>query len=185
VIERLIVAGFGGQGVVFLGRLLAHAMMHEGKNVTFLPAYGPEVRGGWANCHVVISSGEIYSPSVTHPTALLAMNQISWDHFARQLEPDGLAVVNASMAQAAAATPSQRIIPVAATDIAKELGDVRATNMVMLGAYNHARGLLALDALLGHLRTALGPQKAALFELNRQAVQRGMEAAAAAPPAAS
>ena len=180
MIERLIVAGFGGQGIVFLGRLLADAMMHEGRNVTCLPAYGPEVRGGWANCHVIISSDEICSPAVTRPSALIAMNQISWDHFSPRLEPDGLAVVNASMATACAASPSQRILPVAATDIANELGDVRATNMVMLGAYNHARGLLAVDALLGHLRAALGPQKAGLFGLNQQAVQRGIEAAAAA-----
>jgi len=179
VTERLIIAGFGGQGVVFLGRLLAHAMMHEGMNVTCLPAYGPEVRGGWANCHVVLSSDEIYSPAVAHPTALIVMNQISWGHFSPHLAPDGLAVVNSSMAKAAPAFPTQRVLPVPATALANELGDVLATNMVMLGAYNRARGLMTVDALLEHLRAVLGPRKAGLFDLNRRAILRGAEAAAA------
>lgn len=177
--ERLIIAGFGGQGVVFLGKLIAQAMMYEGMNVTCLPAYGPEVRGGWANCHVVVSSEEICSPAVAHPTALIVMNQISWDHFHGQLVPDGLAVVNSSMAAAKAASPSQHILPVAATEIANELGDVRATNMVMFGAYNYVRKLLPVDRLLEQLRASLGARKASLFALNRQAVLRGMEAAIA------
>ncbi len=178
--ERLIIAGFGGQGIVFLGKLIAEAVMHEGMNVTCLPAYGPEVRGGWANCHVVVSSEEICSPAVSQPTALIAMNQMSWDHFAPHLAPDGLAIVNSSMATAGSAPPSQHIVPVAATDIANGLGDVRATNMAMLGAYNYLRRLLPTDRLLERLRANLGTQKAALFELNRQAILHGIEAAVTA-----
>lgn len=175
--ERLIIAGFGGQGVVFLGKLIAQAMMHEGLNVTCLPAYGPEVRGGWANCHVVLSSQEIYSPAVIRPTALIAMNQISWDHFSPHLAPDGLAVVNTSLASAAAREPAQQVLSVPATDIANALGDVRATNMVMFGAYNCLRRLLPPERFIEHLREGLGTQKAALFELNRQAILRGQQAA--------
>ncbi len=180
MLERLIIGGFGGQGIIFLGKLLAQAMMDEGRHVSYFPAYGPEVRGGRANCHVIIASDEILCPIVEQPDALLMMNQISWDYFAPWLKPDGLAVLNSSMVEAAAKAPGQQIVPIPASSIANDLGDVRVTNMVMLGAYNHLRGLLPLDRLLEHVRAALGVAKAALFDLNRRAVERGIEAAAAA-----
>ncbi len=180
MLERLIIGGFGGQGIIFLGKLLAQAMMDEGRHVSYFPAYGPEVRGGRANCHVIIASDEILCPIVEQPDALIMMNQISWDYFAAWLKPDGLAVVNSSMVNAAAAAQGQQVAPIPATEIASELGDVRATNMVMLGAYSHLRGLLPRDSLLDHLRKALGAAKAALLELNRRAVEKGIEAAAAA-----
>lgn len=180
MLERVIVAGFGGQGVVFLGKLLAQAMMDEGRNVTYFPAYGPEVRGGRANCHVIISTEPILCPIVLRPETLLIMNQVSWDYFAPILKEDGLAVVNASLVDAEANASAQQLLGVPATEIANGLGDVRATNMVMLGAYNHVRGLLPTERLLEHLRAALGGAKAALFELNRNAVLRGTEAAGGA-----
>ncbi len=177
--ERVIVAGFGGQGILFLGRLLAQIGMDRGSHVTFFPAYGPEVRGGRANCHVIISSDAIFSPRIDVADAALAMNQISWDYFAGRVRPDGLAVVNASMTEVEDNTGPERLIRVPATDLASELGDVRATNMVMLGAYNHARQLFPLDVLLDDLRGMLGRSKAALFELNRAAIQRGIDSAEA------
>lgn len=178
MVERIIIGGFGGQGVIFLGKLLTQAMMDEGLNVTYFPAYGPEVRGGRANCHVILASEPILCPVIARPDALLMMNQIAWDYYAPCLRPDGLAVMNTSMIAATPADPSHRIVRVPASDIANDLGDVRATNMVMLGAYNRVRGLLPLDNLLAHLRAALGGAKADLFELNRKAVLRGSEAAA-------
>ena len=184
MLERVIITGFGGQGIIFTGKLLAQAMMDEGHNVTYFPAYGPEVRGGRANCHVIISSDEIFSPVIAQPDTLIAMNQISWDYFAASLRPEGLAVVNSTMVAVEAAAAPGRLIRVPAADIANELGDVRVTNMVMFGAYNHARSLLPLDRLLEHIRSALGSGKAALYELNCQAVRRGVEAAAAAIAAA-
>jgi 2-oxoglutarate ferredoxin oxidoreductase subunit gamma len=203
VLERLIVAGFGGQGVILLGKLLAQAMMDEGKHVTYFPAYGAEVRGGRANCHVIISSDEIFSPVIARADSLIVMSQLSWDFFAPCLEPGGLAVMNSSLVApggehevrpylhascrgesrirpALAEASTRSLVAVPATDIANELGDVRATNMVMLGAYHHVRQLLPLDALLGHLRAALGARKAGLFDLNCRAIHRGIEAAEAA-----
>jgi len=177
VLEKVIIAGFGGQGVLFLGRLLAQAVMHEGKNVTFFPSYGPEVRGGRANCHVIISSGDIFSPMVTQPDALLAMSQISWDHFAPCLKPNGLAVLNTSMVALRAPAPAVRIVGVRASDIATDLGDIRVANMVILGAYNRARDLVPVSALVEHLRAALGSRKADLLDLNRRAIEKGVEAA--------
>jgi len=177
VLERVIIAGFGGQGVIFLGKLIAQACMHEGRNVTYFPAYGPEVRGGKANCHVVVSSDEIFSPVVAAADTLVVMNQPSWDYFLPRLKPDGLAVVNASLIAPAGQGDGQALVPVPATDVAKQLGDVRAANMVMLGAHNHVRRLVSVDALLAGLRAALGDRKAGLFDLNRQAVHKGIEAA--------
>jgi len=177
--EKVIVAGFGGQGILFLARLLAEVGMNQGRHVTFFPAYGPEVRGGRANCDVIVSDDEIFSPRIDVADAVLAMNQISWDFFAGHVRPDGLAVVNTSMAEVRDGVGPERILRVQATELASELGDVKATNMVMLGAYHGARQLFPLDVLLEDLRSMLGRSKAALFQLNRAAIQRGIEAAEA------
>jgi 2-oxoglutarate ferredoxin oxidoreductase subunit gamma len=176
VLEKVIIAGFGGQGILFLGKVLAQAMMREGRNVTFFPSYGPEVRGGRANCHVTISTGEIFSPAVTRADSVLAMSQLAWDYFAPRLRPGGLAVLNASMVAAPSAS-SARVLAVPATDIATDLGDVRAANMVLLGAYIRVRELLPVPALAEHLHAVLGSRKADLFELNRRAIEQGAEAA--------
>jgi 2-oxoglutarate ferredoxin oxidoreductase subunit gamma len=178
VLERAVIAGFGGQGILFLGKLLAESMMHEGSEVTYFPAYGPEVRGGRANCHVIVSSSPIYSPYVPEPDTLLALNQPSWDYYIGLVRKGGLAVANASMVCADACPEVIRVIKVAATDIAKELGDVRVANMVMLGAYNAVRKLLPLDSLCGYLRGMLGEAKAKLYDVNRAALAKGHEAAA-------
>lgn len=178
MVERVIVAGFGGQGVIFLGKLLAQAAMENGSNVTYFPAYGPEVRGGRANCHVIVSSEEVFSPVVARPDSLIVMNQPSWDFFAPHLDGDGLAVVNASLVKPAGVGPSQRLVNIPATGTAAELGEVRAANMVMLGAYNRVRGLLPVEVLLENLRRVLGERKAALYEVNAQALHKGAELAA-------
>jgi len=182
VLERVIVAGFGGQGVVFFGKLLAQAVMHEGRNVICFPAYGPEVRGGRANCHVTISSGEIFSPMVAQPDTLIVMNQPSWDFYSPRLGPGGLILANTSLLTPGGGQLSGRLLCLRATDLANDLGDVRVANMVMLGAYNHVRELLPVEALLEHLRAALTGGKAALFDLNRQAIHKGIEAARGASP---
>jgi len=173
----VIVAGFGGQGVIFLGKLLAQAAMEQGKNVTYFPAYGPEVRGGRANCHVVVSTEEIFSPVVARPNSLLVMNQPSWDYFGPRLDGKGLAVVNSSMVKVPALEGSRRLLLVPATEIATELGEIRAANMVMLGAYNRVRDLLPLEALLESLRLVLGERKAGLYEVNARALRKGAELA--------
>jgi len=180
--EKTIVAGFGGQGIMFLGKVLAQAAMDAGHHVTYIPSYGPEVRGGKANCHVVVSSEEIDSPLAVCADAVLAMSQIAWDFFAPRLAPEGLAVVNSSMVSAGDAVQggAQRVVAVPATALADRLGDVRVTNMIMLGAYNRARGLLAPEVLLESLRMALAGPKAKLFDLNRRALEQGIEAAEAA-----
>ena len=188
MVEKVIVAGFGGQGILFLGKVLAQAAMDEGHHVTYFPSYGPEVRGGRANCHVTVSSDEIDSPMIVQADVVLAMSQIAWDFFSPRLKPDGLAVLNDSMVSAEGDRPpqegacplSQRIVAVPATAVADQLGDVRTTNMVMLGAYNHVRRLLAPQGVLDSVRMTLSARKAELYDLNRRAVEKGIEAAEAA-----
>jgi 2-oxoglutarate ferredoxin oxidoreductase subunit gamma len=182
VVEKAIIAGFGGQGILFFGKVLAQAGMDEGHHVTYFPSYGPEVRGGRANCHITVSSQEIYLPMVAQADAVLAMSQPAWDFFAARLKPDGLAVLNASMVTVGEHTQAtQRIVAVPATAIAVDVGDIRATNMVMLGAYNHIRALLPLEALLHSLRTTLTTRKAELYDLNQRAIHRGIDAVEGRP----
>ena len=147
--ERIIFAGSGGQGVMTLGKVVARAAMLTDLNCTYLPSYGTEVRGGTANCTVVISDDEIFSPVVESADVLFAMNEPSYKRFAPRLKPDGLLVINTSMAE-----PDQtndRTVTIPATDIANELGDVRVANVVLLGAYNARRKLLDDELLFGQL----------------------------------
>ncbi|NTU42617.1 MAG: hypothetical protein HGA78_06115 [Nitrospirales bacterium] len=134
---EIIVAGFGGQGVLFAGQLLAYAGMDEGKNVTWIPSYGPEMRGGTANCTVVVSDEEIGSPLVRNPSAVIAMNRPSLDKYEDTIQSGGYLVINESMLNRKPTRKDIHVITIPGNDIAEELGDKRMTNMVLLG------GLLA------------------------------------------
>jgi len=126
VVEKAIIAGFGGQGILFFGKVLAQAGMDAGHHVTYFPSYGPEVRGGRANCHITVSSQESYLPMIAQADAVVAMSQPAWEFFATRLKPDGLAVLNASMVAAGDhAQATQRIVAVPDTAIAVEAGDIR------------------------------------------------------------
>ena len=120
--HRLIVAGFGGQGVLSLGKLLCISAMAEGKTVTYLPSYGAEVRGGTANCQVTISSGSIYSPLVERADSLIILNQLSYDRFAARLREGGLMVVNSSAIDAREGNGDGRMVAVPATELAAQMG---------------------------------------------------------------
>jgi len=170
--EDIIMAGFGGQGLMFIGKLLAESAMIEGRHVTWIPSYGPEMRGGTANCTVVISSDPIGSPVITHPLSTIVMNQPSFDAFGPRVREGGVLVMNSSLI-----TPSEKrkdiaIIEVPANKIAAELGNERVANMVMLGAYVSSRRVARSDSILDALRRALGG-KENIFEVNRRAYERG------------
>ncbi len=170
--ERIIIAGHGGQGVMFLGKLLAQAAMEEGKNVTYLPSYGTEVRGGTAHCQVVISSEEICSPVVERPTTLVVMNQPSYDRFLPLLAPAGTLFANSSLVAANPEKKNAYCLPV--TAVAAALGEVQVANMVMLGALNGAKQLVSRKLILKLLagRVAKGSE---LWKLNGLALARGEE----------
>lgn len=177
--ERVIIAGFGGQGVMTMGKLFASAAMREGREVTYVPCYGPEVRGGTAHCHVVISDEPIYSPLVEEASALLLFNQLSYDKFRKQLGNGGLLVLNSSLAKTDPALERAargRCLPIPATEAANEIGSVLVTNVIMLGAYCAARKTVSAAAVLGEMEQ-MGKGKTHLLDINRRAFHKGEELA--------
>jgi 2-oxoglutarate ferredoxin oxidoreductase subunit gamma len=178
--HEIVIAGFGGQGVLFLGEVLALAAVHEGLHVTWLPAYGPEMRGGTASCTVVISDEPVASPVVADPTILIALNRPSLARFEPAVRPGGLIVTDATMVEQDTERRDVEVVAVPATAIAKELGSTRAANVVVLGALLSVRPLLA-DA---SIRTALEEKvrKADARALNEAALERGRREARHARP---
>jgi 2-oxoglutarate ferredoxin oxidoreductase subunit gamma len=171
--ERIIIAGFGGQGVMTIGKMLAQVATGRGLQVTFIPAYGPEVRGGTAHCEVVLSDEPIPSPLVEQADTLIILNQPSYDKFRPLLKPDGVALLNSSMTQPEPGDKCSLLIP--ATQAANELGNVRVTNLVALGAYAQLRGGVPLEAVMGLLAKELIGSRVHLIEVNRQAFFKGQE----------
>jgi len=173
--QRTLIAGSGGQGVLVTGKLLVQAGMARGYHVTYLPAYGAEVRGGTANCHVVIADRDIYSPMVDEPDALIIMNQPSYTRFSSKLQPGGLMLVNSSLATPEPPRDGRREVGVPATQVAAEMGNVRVANVVLLGAFLRLVPILTPDDIAAALHALLGPKKADLVPLNVQALHRGAE----------
>jgi 2-oxoglutarate ferredoxin oxidoreductase subunit gamma len=171
--QEVIIAGFGGQGVLFTGQLLAYAGMDAGKNVTWIPSYGPEMRGGTANCTVVISDEEIGSPFVMNPTAVLAMNLPSLDKYEHLVKPGGILVVNASMVNREVAREDITVVTIPANEIAEEVGSKRAVNMVMLGALLGNVDILSLDAMEAALEDHLPERHQKFLPANKAALRQG------------
>ncbi len=171
---RVIIAGSGGQGILFLGRLLASAGMLEGKRVTWFPSYGAEMRGGTANCTVIVSNDMIGSPVVQAPDVLVVMNTASLERFQPQLTRRGLLVYDSSLITDPTLRRDVRAVAVPATDLASAVGSVKAANMVMLGALVSATGVVRPASVENALSTPeQAPRKAAL-ELNISAFEKGM-----------
>jgi len=173
--QEVIIAGFGGQGVLFAGQLLSYTALDEGKEVTWIPSYGPEMRGGTANCTVVISDEEIGSPFVNNPTAVIAMNLPSLEKFEDQVEEGGIIIVNASMVNRGVARDDIKVVSIPANEIAQELGSERAVNMVMLGALLGNLDLLSLNAVDAALENHLPERHKKFLPVNKEALRRGAE----------
>ncbi len=171
--RELIIAGFGGQGVVSSGIILAHAGMLEDQHVTFFPSYGAEMRGGTANCSVVISSEPVASPIVAEPDILIIMNEPSLIRFEPQLKPQGLLLYNKTLIKSEPKRTDITIIPVPANAIAEELGQGRIANMVMLGVMAKKTTLLKLDTLKKAQRVRYKKASEEQLNLNDQALERG------------
>lgn len=167
-------AGFGGQGLMFIGKLLAYSAMKAGKQVTWMPSYGPAMRGGTANCTVVISDEEIGSPVIIAPQALIIMNNPSLEAFEPRLQPQGLLLLNTSMITRAVTRKDLRTIPIRANEIAADAGEKRAANMVMLGAYVARTNIVSKEVVLDGLKELFG-KKAAVLGANTRAFEKGME----------
>jgi 2-oxoglutarate ferredoxin oxidoreductase subunit gamma len=175
---EIFIAGFGGQGVLFAGQLLAYAAMDEGREVTWIPSYGPEMRGGTANCTVIISDEEIGSPLVRHPQAFIVMNLPSLGKYEGMVRPGGVAVIDSSIVNRKAARDDIQSILIPGNQIAEELGDRRMTNMVLIGGLLACLPVLPVDAVGRALEAHLPARHLRLLPMNLQALRRGAEVAA-------
>lgn len=177
--EELVFAGFGGQGVLFGGQLLAYTALAENKHVTWIPSYGPEMRGGTANCTVVVSDEPIGSPVCRNPSIAVVFNNPSLEKYEPLMKSGGLLIVNTSLIVNPPTREDLEIVQIPATAIASELGEVRVTNMILLGALLARRPMVELDSVQQVLLEKLGSNKAHLHEVNITALERGVEAAQA------
>jgi len=177
--RQLIIAGFGGQGVLLMGQLLAYAGMESDKQVSWMPSYGPEMRGGAANCAVVISDAEVGSPKVEDANIVIAMNRPSMELFERNVVPGGTLLVNSSLIDVEPTRSDIRIVKVPTSELAVEAGSERAANMVMLGAYAGLTGDFSIELLMDALRHKLGPGKEKLMPANQKAMELGSASAQA------
>jgi 2-oxoglutarate ferredoxin oxidoreductase subunit gamma len=172
---KSVFSGFGGQGVLMMGYVLAWAGMKEGKHVTFLPAYGAEVRGGTANCTVVVSDDEIASPVASHPEYVVAMNYPSVVKYQNMVKAGGAMFLNSDLISDIPTRKDIELVQVPANTLAHEMGNDRVLNMIMLGALVAKTRVVSEKALAGAVETVLEGRKKALVEINQKALDRGAE----------
>lgn len=173
MLEEIIIAGFGGQGVMSMGQLIAYAGMLEGKGVSWLPSYGPEQRGGTANCAVVVSDQPVGSPLVTRPSTAIILNNPSFDKFEPRVRPGGLLIVNSSLVTKASERTDIKILEISASDLAKDLGNPVVTNMILLGAFLEHSNVVSLESIMESLKKVLAPEKHHLLAINKEALKKG------------
>ncbi|MFA5779489.1 MAG: 2-oxoacid:acceptor oxidoreductase family protein [Elusimicrobiota bacterium] len=166
--EEIIIAGSGGQGIMFLGNLLCNVAVSQNKHTTFFPSYGAEIRGGTANCSVIISDDEIGSPVIAEPSILIIMNEQSYHRFLPKLKKGKLLFVNSSLVY----SKSPEAIYVPATEIASQIGDVRAANMVMMGKFIKDTKIFPVAIVNDIIKNVLKNKKN-LLEINLSAFMRG------------
>ncbi len=175
--QEIIIAGFGGQGVLFSGQILAYAAMDAGKEVTWIPSYGPEMRGGTANCTVIIADEEIGSPLVKNPQLGIALNLPSFDKYEDLLAPGGTLIVNQSMVDRTARRADINVVFVPCNEVAEEIGDKKLLNMVAVGALLTALPEISLKDIEKALEGHLPVRHKHLLPKNYEALKRGSEAA--------
>lgn len=172
---KSVFSGFGGQGVLMMGYVLAVAGMKEDRHVTYLPSYGAEVRGGTANCTVVVSDEEIASPIASSPELVVAMNYPSMIKYQNMVKSGGTMFLNQDLISERPARKDIRIVTVPANSLAHEMGNDRALNMIMLGAMAADSGIVSENALAQAIETVFEGKKQSLVEVNRKALARGAE----------
>jgi 2-oxoglutarate ferredoxin oxidoreductase subunit gamma len=173
--QGIRISGFGGQGIISAGILLAQAGMIENKHVSWFPAYGAEMRGGTANCSVVVSSDEVASPIVARPDTVIVMNEPSLAKFEPMLKPGGLLIINSSLVNSKPQRSDIRVAYVPCNKIAEEIGTTKIANMVALGAFVGLTGALGVEAISKALPKVFKRAKPELLELNVQALKKGAE----------
>jgi 2-oxoglutarate ferredoxin oxidoreductase subunit gamma len=174
---NIISAGFGGQGVLFLGKMLAIAGMKEGKEVSWIPSYGPEMRGGTANCSIVISDKKIGAPTVSRPNLLIALNRQSLEKFEPSMEKDGILLYNKSLIEIEPKRTDIRTTAIKMSDIANELGNVKLANVVALGSLLGVEEVVKKETVISCLKEMLVGKKEKFLEPNLKALELGFNAA--------
>lgn len=175
--ERILCAGFGGQGVMSIGQLLAYAAMFENKQVTWMPSYGPEMRGGTAYCSVVLSDMEVGSPIVTgNATCAIIMNLPSLLKFEQSVVPGGFLLINSSLVNKTARRKDIHTYYIPAGELAAECGNPQAANIVMLGAYLALSGAVKFESITKAFTQVFGKKASRFMKLNRQALHKGADA---------
>ncbi|MDR0965777.1 MAG: 2-oxoacid:acceptor oxidoreductase family protein [Myxococcales bacterium] len=174
----IVMAGFGGQGVMSIGKILAKAAIHEGKEVTWLPSYGPEMRGGTANCTVVIADDPIGSPLVKFPDAALVMNKQSLDKFEEELRPSGLIAVNTALIDRAVKRGDLCALYVDANALAERGGAARSANLALLGAFMARCDVLPICAVEAAIEETFAGKSTSVLETSLAIFRAGVEAAA-------
>ena len=173
--HKIIIAGFGGQGVVLAGNILARAAILENKHVTGMVAYGAEMRGGTAYSTVIISDQEIASPVVENPNIGIILNQPSLDKFEEDIEKNGTLVINSSLIERDVKRDDLKLIKIDSTKIADELGNIRVTNIVTLGALIKKTAMLKMESIEKAIEELFSEKKPELIEINKKALQKGAE----------
>ncbi len=168
-----IFAGFGGQGILFSGKAIAYAGMIENKNVSHLPSYGPEMRGGTCNCHVIVSDEPVASPIIVEPTALVAMNGPSFDKFENALVPGGKAFVDSTLISRDATRTDIDVYKIPATQMANEMGLPKLANMIIVGKLIKETEMFTLDELKQAVTKLVPESKKALLDANIKAIEAG------------
>jgi 2-oxoglutarate ferredoxin oxidoreductase subunit gamma len=173
MLKKLIFSGFGGQGVLMMGYILAVSAMREEMHVTYLPSYGAEVRGGTANCTVSISDEEIASPVASFPDYVIAMNKPSLIRYESQIKPRGTLLLNSDLIDIEPVRKDIEVFKIPAHTIAKKLRSERTVNMIMLGALAGATGITSVDSLMDALTEVIKTKKTRQMELNRKGLEMG------------
>lgn len=175
MIIKTIFSGFGGQGVLVMGVSLAHGGMSKGLHVTYLPAYGAEMRGGTANCTVAVADEEIASPVASEPNYLVVMNSPSLFTFQNKVTSGGTIFLNSSIINDRPNRRDVKVVCVPCSDMAQELGNIRVANIIMMGAFIKVSGVVTPEIYLNSLESIMGSRKKALAELNKKAFSAGFD----------
>ena len=175
--KKVFVAGFGGQGVLLIGQMLAYAAMYEGKEATWMPSYGPEMRGGTANCSVIVSDNPVASPLVNKADVVVAMNRPSLDKFEEHVKPGGVLVINSSIIDRKAVRDDITVVYCDANNVAESVKNPKGANVAILGAVLEKVPVTTVDQMMEAIRIELGERKARFLEGNKAALLAGMASA--------
>ena len=170
---ELLIAGFGGQGVLFVGKCIAYKGLFEGRELSWLPSYGPEMRGGTANCSVILSDEPVGSPIVSEPDVLIAMNLPSLDKYENAVKPGGTVIVDSTLIERKVQRDDVKVCYIPATKLAQEMGAPTLANMVMMGQFIKVSGAIQMDGLEDAMKKVISAKHADLLELNVKAISLG------------